>query len=123
MKNKTEYTVTYDRTDGSTGFLSTDSSSGYPYFSDRPDYAHIQTDIFKAMRSMKSVVKSMKTYYGADKVLFDTVRVVRIDYVDVSTNEQDYQAQLAEQAQEKLNPDELSALAAVMTAKTWGSTS
>ena len=105
------FTAAYNNHDGTIGFLDTDSASGYPSFSKKPDRQHIYTEVSKAARDVTNI-EGMKSYYGHDKIDFDTVRIVRygiiaIEVIDVE--EEVYEQNLAS-AREKLSDEELQAL-------------
>ncbi len=75
------YTVIYDTSDGNIGFIGIDDhSGGYPFFSGWFEKRHVYADLAPAKRLLETGLK-MGTYYGADKVHFGTMRVVKMSTV------------------------------------------
>lgn len=75
------YTVIYDTADGKIGFIGIDDhSGGYPYFASRVELRNVYESIGQAQHLLKSA-KKMTTSYGADKVHFGTMRVVKMSTV------------------------------------------
>lgn len=92
-------------------FIDTDASSGYPMFDKNINkYSrHVYSDVMDAFKEMKSVKKNMKTYYNAEHIDFDRIKVVKYFRVfeDVELDEQSL---LVERAKNKLTEEELHAL-------------
>lgn len=100
------YTVIYDTAKDKIGYIGIDDhSGGYPYFSDYIEHRHVYDNLGQANGLLKSALK-MTTYYGADKVHFDTMRVVKVSHVFQDVNE-DYDRILFTEAINRIDKDDL----------------
>lgn len=103
------YTVVYDTSDGKIGFIGIDDhSGGYPYFASWVDTRNVFQEISKAFHLLKSA-RGMKTYYGANRVHFGTMRVVRMTHVFEEVDEDEDEIYLKETLK-KLDADELAVI-------------
>jgi len=103
------YTVIYDTEDGKIGFIGIDDhSGGYPFFSSWVESRNVFKEIGKAF-GLKRSLNSMRTYYGNDKIRFDTARVVKMAQVFTEVDEDEDKIFL-EQTLKKLNEDEIEIL-------------
>jgi len=103
------YTVIYDTEDGKIGFIGIDDhSGGHPFFSSWVESRNVFKEIGKAF-GLKRSLNSMRTYYGNDKIRFDTARVVKMAQVFTEVDEDEDKIFL-EQTLKKLNEDEIEIL-------------
>jgi len=104
------YTVAYDKTDGTVGFIGLDPhSGGYPFFSDNLRSETIFSTIERASNLLDEGL-SMRSYHGHDKVVFGTMRIVSVDYVLRRVEEAEVQKRIVEAALKKLSKQEIDAL-------------
>lgn len=100
------YTVIYDTPSGDIGYIGIDDhSGGYPFFSGWIETRHVYKRVDQAQALLESGLKMNKTY-GADKVHFGTMRVVKMSTV-FQEIDIDYDKMLYDQAVSKLTPADL----------------
>ena len=100
------YTVIYENSKGELGFIGIDDhTGGYPFFASSVEYRHVYKRVDQAHSLLKSGLK-MNNSYGADKVHFGTMRVVKMStvYQEVDI---DYDKMLYDQAVGKLTKADL----------------
>ena len=112
------YVAAYDMLDrnGDTqmGFIENDPSSDFPCFSKNiPTRIYRRKTVGEAAGDVRMIQKTMTTYFGSDKVDFDSVRVVKVKTTMEEIDDLDAQieADLIKSAREKLTDEELAALA------------
>jgi hypothetical protein len=103
------FVVLYKKTNGDIGFISTASDTGYPYFEPSVRLANVHSKPANALNELNACKRNMKAYYGADKVDFSTLKVVRyiskFDEMDL-----DEASILFEGAKSKLTEEEYNAI-------------
>jgi len=107
IKEELGYTVVYDTTYNTVGYISIDDSSGgYPYFSDRPDSRNVFVESSDAVKLLETS-KTMKTFYKADKVKFDTMRIVKITRIIEDVNITELGISIRKSIMNKLSKEEI----------------
>ena len=109
MEQLIGYTVVYDRTDGKIGFIYDDKISQGLGFTDSLGVCNLIKRYPGECLGTLKAGKKMTTYYGHEKVKFDTMRIVKVSYLveDVGKTEKDL---LTENAKAKLTEEEYNAL-------------
>ncbi len=113
MIKRLGFAAAFKKTDGSIGYIDIDDhSGGYPYFSSSPPWGHIRALAGDAVKDIKMALKEMRTYYGANEVVWNSFFIVEIvvqKAPDVFVDEL-IQQELVEKARKTFTTEELEVL-------------